>query len=168
MQKRINSYVLQIIAESAGTKGEGVYLIDLKVQDSLRVRKIEVIVDTDTGISIDQCAWLNRRLRERLESNEQIGEDFELTVSSPGLGAPIILPRQYIRHCGKLMKVTYSHDDVQVGFKGRLLRTLLSEESRLSIVMMPEKRKKKSDQFTAEEITIYLHKVICAVPEVEL
>ncbi|TLU51174.1 MAG: ribosome maturation factor RimP, partial [Chlorobium sp.] len=90
MLERIRNCVLQIIAESIGTRGEGAYFIDLKVKGTERNRKIELLVDADDGIRIHQCAYLSRRLRERLEGDEEllelIGENFDLVVSSPGLG----------------------------------------------------------------------------------
>ncbi|NTW68361.1 MAG: ribosome maturation factor RimP [Chlorobiaceae bacterium] len=173
MQERIRSCVLQIIDGSVGTRGEGAYLVDLKVKGPQRARKIEIVVDDDSGVRIDQCAWLNRRLRERLEGDEEllamVGEDFEITASSPGLGEPIMLPRQYIRHCGKVLEVTYSDDGgVERELKGRLLRVSLSEESRQHIVIMPEKNKKKGATPNREEVTLYLDQVSRAVPVAEL
>jgi ribosome maturation factor RimP len=175
MQERINNCVLRILAESSGTRGEGAYLVDLKVKGPQRARKIEILIDDDSGVRIDQCAWLSRRLRERLESDEEqelldmVGEDFEITVSSPGLGEPLMLSRQYIRHCGKLLQVTFTDPEgVHRELNGRLLRVSLSEESRPHIVILPKKNKIKGDQSKTEEVILYLDQVIRAVPEAEL
>jgi ribosome maturation factor RimP len=173
MQERIKNCVLQIIAESSGTRGEGAYLVDLTVKGPQRARKIEILIDDDSGVRIDQCAWLSRRVRERLEGDEEllemVGEDFEITVSSPGLGEPIRLPRQYIRHSGKLMQVTYTDAEGEHReLKGHLLQVSLSEDSRPHIVIMPEKNKKKGDQSKTEGVTLYLDQVVRAVPEAEL
>ena len=72
MQERIRNCVLQIIAESAGTRGEGAYFIDVTVKGSERHRKIEVLLDADDGIRIHQCAYFSRRLRERLEGDDEL------------------------------------------------------------------------------------------------
>jgi ribosome maturation factor RimP len=173
MQERINNCVLQIIADAQGTRGEGIYLVDLKVKGPQRSRKIEILLDDDSGIRVDQCAWLSRRVRERLEGDEElldmVGEDFEITVSSPGLGEPLKLPRQYLRHSGKTMEVTYTDaEDAEKVLKGHLVLVSLSEESRPYIVIMPEKNKKKGDQSKTEGVTLYLDQVIRAVPEAEL
>ena len=144
MQERIRNCVLQIIAESVGTRGEGAYFIDVTVKGSERHRKIEVLVDADDGIRIHQCAYLSRRLRERFEGDDEllelVGENFDLVVSSPGLGEPIVLPRQYVRHTGKFMRVTYSDDaGEEVELEGHLKDVLLSDDERSWIVMLPKK-----------------------------
>ncbi|NTW11386.1 MAG: ribosome maturation factor RimP, partial [Chlorobiaceae bacterium] len=109
MQERIRHYVLQVIEES-----RGIYLVELRLKGSRQSRKIEITLDTDSGIRIDECARFSRRLRALLESDAELvaetGDDFELTVASPGLGEPLKLERQYIRHSGKPMRVTYTDD----------------------------------------------------------
>ncbi|MEI6639688.1 MAG: ribosome maturation factor RimP [Chlorobium sp.] len=173
MQKRISNCLLQIIAESAGTRGEGAYLIDVKVKGKGSGRKIEILMDADSGIRIHQCAWFGRRIREMIEGDEElqelIGENFDLMVSSPGLGEPIIIHRQYIRHIGKLLSLRYTDlSGVQTELRGHLREVSLSEESRSWITVEPEKGKKKGSQLVAGSIMLYLDQVISAVPEAEL
>ena len=173
MQERINNCVLQIIAESAGTRGEGAYLVDVSVKGKGSGRKIEVLLDADTGIRIQQCAWFSRRLREKIEGDddllERVGENFDVMVSSPGLGEPIRLRRQYIRHTGKLLSVKYTDQGgAESELRGHLQAVSLSEDGRSWIIIMPEKSRKKGTQTALEGITLYLAQVICAVPEAEL
>ena len=173
MQERIRNCVLQIIAESAGTRGEGAYFIDVTVKGSERHRKIEVLLDADDGIRIHQCAYFSRRLRERLEGDDEllelVGENFDLVVSSPGLGESIVLPRQYLRHVGKFMRVTYRDEGgEEVELQGHLKDVLLSDDERRWIVMVPEKNKKKGQQPKVEEIRLYLDQVVRAVPDAEI
>ena len=173
MQERISNCVLQVIEESEGTRGEGVYLIDLKVKGKASGRKIEILMDADSGIRIHQCAYLSRRIREKLEGDDEllelIGENFDLMVSSPGLGEPIIISRQYIRHLGKLLQISYIDSlGEQAELRGHLQEVSLSEESEARIVIMPEREKRNKQQPKTEGITLYLNKVIRAVPEAEL
>ena len=173
MQERVRNCVLQIIADSVGTRGEGAYFIDATVKGSLKSRKIEVLVDADDGIRIHQCAYLSRRIRERIEGDDElldlIGENFDLVVSSPGLGEPIILSRQYVRHVGKFMRVTFTDEKGdQIELNGHLQDVLLSEDQRSWIVMMPEKNKKKVHQPILEGIRVYLDQVTRAVPDAEI
>ncbi len=173
MQERIRNCVLQIIAESVGTRGEGTYFIDVTVKGSERHRKIEVLVDADDGIRIHQCAYLSRRLRERFEGDDEllelVGENFDLVVSSPGLGEAIVLPRQYVRHIGKFMRVTYRDEGgEEVELEGHLKEVLLSDDERRWIVMLPKKSIKKGHQPKVEEIKLYLDQVVRAVPDAEI
>ena len=173
MQERIKNCVSQVIAESAGTRGEGAYLIDVKVKGKGSGRKIEVLMDADIGIQIHQCAYVSRRIREKLEADDEllelVGENFDLMVSSPGLGEPIIISRQYIRHVGKLLLLTYADEHGEpVELAGHLQEVSFSDESAPYIVIMPEKNKKKGQQSKTEVVTLYLNQVIRAVPEAEL
>lgn len=173
MQERITNCVSGIIAESVGTRGEGAYLVDIKVKGKGNGRKIEILIDADIGIRIHQCAWLSRRVREQIESDEEllelIGENFDLIVSSPGLGEPILLPRQYIRHIGKLLQVTYSDSAGEPAeLTGHLQEVSLLDESGANIVIMPETNKKRGQQPKIDCVTLYLNQVIRAVPEAEL
>jgi ribosome maturation factor RimP len=173
MQERIRNCVSQVIAESDGTRGEGAYLIDIKVKGKASSRKIEVLMDADIGIRIHQLAYMSRRIREKLEADddllELVGENFDLMVSSPGLGEPIIIPRQYIRHIGKLLRITYADSQGEpVELAGHLQEVSLLDESGANIVIMPEKNKKRGQQSKADCVTLYLNQVIRAVPEAEL
>lgn len=173
MQERIRNCVSRVIAESVGTRGEGAYLIDIKVKGKASARKIEILMDADIGIRIHQCAYVSRRVREQIEGDDEllelIGENFDMIVSSPGLGEPIIIPRQYIRHVGKLMLVTYGGVDGEpVELAGHLQEVSLLEESAPYIVIMPQKNKKRGQQSKIEAVTLYLNQIIRAVPEAEL
>ena len=173
MQEGIRNCVLRVIAESVGTRGEGAYLIDIKVKGKASARKIEILLDADDGIRIHQCAYVSRRVREQIEADEEllelIGENFDMIVSSPGLGEPIIIPRQYIRHVGKLLQVTFAGPDGEsVELSGHIQEVSFSEESEPYIVIMPEKSKKRGQQPKTEAVTLYLNQIIRAVPEAEL
>ena len=173
MQERINNCVTEVLAETAGTRGEGAYLIDINVKGKGSGRKIEILMDADDGIRIHQCAYISRRVRERIEGDddllELVGENFDLMVSSPGLGEPIIIPRQYIRHVGKLLQVTYADSNGEpVELVGHLQEVSLLDENGAKIVIMPEQKKKKGQQPKTEAVTLYLNQVIRAIPEAEL
>ena len=173
MQERIRNCVSRVIAESVGTRGEGAYLIDIKVKGKASARKIEILMDADVGIRIHQCAYVSRRVREQIEADDEllelIGENFDMIVSSPGLGEPIIIPRQYIRPIGQLLRVTCAVQDGEpVELAGHIQEVSLSEESAPYIVIMPEKNKKRGQQSKTEAVTLYLNQIIRAVPEAEL
>jgi ribosome maturation factor RimP len=173
MQERISNHIVEIIGVSLGTKGEGAYLISVVVKGKGSSRKIEVLMDDDSGIRIQQCAWFSRRIREKIEGDDEllelVGENFDLMVSSPGLGEPIIIQRQYLRHIGKLLRITYTDDlGEQKELLGHLHEVELSEERGGRLVILPEKSKKRATKATTESVTLYLDQVKCAVPEAAL
>jgi ribosome maturation factor RimP len=64
--------------------------------------KFLVEVDSPEGISIGQCEDLNRYLNKMLDNENN---EFELTVSSPGLERPFKVVEQYRKNINRELKV---------------------------------------------------------------
>jgi len=172
MEEKIKRCILKVLESSAGTRGEGVYLVRLQVKGAGRHRKIGVLLDSDAGIRIDQCSFFSRRIRELLETDVEppllTGEDFDLEVSSPGLGEAIIVPRQYIRHTGRLLRVVYTGEQgEEVTLTGRLLRVIMADDSVTSLELALLKTGKKKTGVGQELIELESGRIVRAVPEVE-
>jgi len=85
-----------------------VFLVDVNVRGQTGSRVVEVYVDTDEGVSVEQCAEVSRALSEKLDEKEDlIRGAYRLNVSSPGIDRPLQLKRQYPRHIGRQLQVTY-------------------------------------------------------------
>lgn len=173
MEEKIKACVLQVLESAAGTKGEGVYLVRVRVKGAGKQTKIEILLDSDAGIRIDQCSFFSRRIRELLENEGGTpvldGEDFDLMVSSPGLGEPILMPRQYLRHIGRLLRVSYTgelHEENIV--TGRLRQILKTGGEITALVLLPVKTGKKGSGNVQEPIELTLDRIVRAVPEAEL
>jgi len=80
-------------------EGTDFFLVEVKVD---RKNRIAVYLDRDQGISIDDCAGISRSLESRLD---RTSEDFELTVSSPGLDTPFRVIEQYRKNVGNNVRV---------------------------------------------------------------
>jgi ribosome maturation factor RimP len=63
---------------------------------------IDIVLDSDTSVSIDACAKLNRAIGDRFDRDE---EDYSLTVASAGIGEPLKLVRQYKKLVGESVEV---------------------------------------------------------------
>lgn len=63
---------------------------------------IELLIDSDTSVSIDACAELNRALEAELDRDS---EDFSLTVASAGIGSELRSIRQYRKLVGSSIEV---------------------------------------------------------------
>jgi len=101
-----------------------------------------VFVDAVDGLDVNACVAISRHIEGSLDREE---EDFELEVSSPGLTEAYQHPLQYKKNVGREVKVITNEGDTM---KGKLL-----EFSGESIIVMPEKKKKKEQ---AEPVTILL------------
>jgi ribosome maturation factor RimP len=170
MEQKIRKAIDEAIAEVLAGTGEEIYLVEAAIRGG--GRKIELTVDTDRGISIDLCAKLSRRVRERLESDEEFeplaGGDFDLMVSSPGIGEPIRVSRQYRRHLGRLFKVAYlDSEEERQEAAGRLLEAVI-EGDEPRIVLEPVTSAKKKKKAEVPPLTLRLADIVKATVQIEL
>ncbi|MCX6137439.1 MAG: ribosome maturation factor RimP [Ignavibacteriales bacterium] len=85
----------------------GAYLVEVTIRGERGTKILEVFADTDTGISADELTQISRALSAELDRVDPIPGKYRLEVSSPGLGRPLKLPRQYLRNIGRHVAVTY-------------------------------------------------------------
>ncbi len=67
--------------------------------------KLLVLVDSDTGLTIDDCARISRKLSIELENRDYFDSNYLLEVSSPGIDQPLQLIRQYLKNIGKKLRI---------------------------------------------------------------
>ena len=77
--------------------------VETKVHEHGRV---EVYLDSDTGIDLATCQRVSRALEAHLDETGLLGEKYTLEVSSPGSKHPMRLPRQFPKHVGRTLDVT--------------------------------------------------------------
>ena len=81
------------------TQMPDVFLVQVKIKPT---NNIKVYLDADDGLRIDRCASINRALYKQLtELNRYPDGNFSLEVSSPGIGEPLLLHRQYMKNIGR-------------------------------------------------------------------
>ena len=95
--------VEQLIAE--GIEGTEIYVVNLTVSSS---NDINVLLDSDSGLSLADCRTVSRAIEFNLDREE---EDFSLTVASAGIGEPLVL-RQYMKNVGRKVAVTLNDGEV--------------------------------------------------------
>jgi ribosome maturation factor RimP len=150
LDELIHQAIGESIADLSAATGGEIYVVEAAIRAG--GRKIELTVDTDKGVSIDQCARLSRAIRARLEACEEntmlADGDFDLMVSSPGIGEPIMVQRQYLRHLGRLIRVNYLDGEGQPKeITGRLLEAAVGAEEpepSITIEAVREGRKKRT------------------------
>jgi ribosome maturation factor RimP len=102
-KKKIEDLIAEAIA------GTDIFLVELKTTPD---NKITVYLDNSTRITIGECAKVNRFLEDRLDRNV---EDYELTVSSPGLDEPFRHILQYKKRIGSQVAVVTKEGQKLVG-----------------------------------------------------
>lgn len=88
------------------------FLIDMNLNVN---NKLEVFVDSDTGIPFSKCQKISRYLEEFIDEEGWLGERYVLEVSSPGVGRPLKMKRQYPKNIGRTMEVTDMEGVKQTG-----------------------------------------------------
>lgn len=96
---------------------EGFDLESLDVSRVGRRGRVKVVVDSDDGVDLDQCAELSHKVSAILDANDDLVGDgpYTLEVSSPGVTRPLTLPRHWRRNVGRLVRVVLSDGDVVTG-----------------------------------------------------
>ena len=83
---------------------------------------IEILADTDSGIRLNEIIALSRAIAEKLP--EGITERYSIEVSSPGVGKPLMLHRQYVNNIGRLAQISLKDGSI---ITGRILKVTDAE-----------------------------------------
>lgn len=111
--------------------GTGSFIVEIKLKP---VNNITVLVDNEQGITLSECAGLNRFLEKELDRTV---EDFSLEISSPGLGQPFKVKEQYRKYTGKKVDVILKDGRKYTGIllgtveSGIKLEETVNKESRI-------------------------------------
>ncbi|MDR1055180.1 MAG: ribosome assembly cofactor RimP [Prevotellaceae bacterium] len=144
----IDQQLIKNIVEN-GIKGSDKFIVDIKITPG---NTIEVALDSDTGISIDDCVAVSRYIEASLNRDE---EDFELTVYSAGLSEPLKLLRQYRKHLGKEVEVLLKSSNKIKGVLSAVNEEAIEVNYQVKELIEGKKRKQsvnKTDRFKFDEI----------------
>lgn len=88
-------------------RGVGLDLEDVAVTPAGRRRLVRVVVDGDTGVSLDAVAQVSTAVSAALDGSDALGDSpYVLEVTSPGVDRPLREPRHWRRAVGRLVSVT--------------------------------------------------------------
>ena len=110
----VENRVKELIEEKISDRPE-LFLVEVKM---LPNNKLIIHVDGDEGISIQDCAAISRHVGFHLEEENTKEKAYNLEVSSPGVGEPLKLTRQYRKNVGRDLGVKLK-DGIQK--EGKLL-----------------------------------------------
>ena len=118
MTARLTGWVEPAVAAA------GYDLEELVVRPAGQRSVVRVVVDRDSGVSLDDVAQLSRSLSELLDAqDEALGRSpYVLEVTSPGVDRPLTAPRHWRRNVGRLVTVTAGPDGRRAEVTARVLR----------------------------------------------
>jgi ribosome maturation factor RimP len=94
-------------------EGPAYFLVDLRIKPT---NNIKVFLDGDSGITIEKCVQVNRKLYKKLEESGMFpAGDFSLEVSSAGLDEPLKSLRQYKKNIGRQVEVQFQDGSQKEG-----------------------------------------------------
>ena len=97
----IEKRVIELVEEKIADRSD-LFLVDVKMHSN---GKLIILVDGDKGIGIADCAAISRHVGFHLEEENVVDTAYNPEVSSPGIDAPLSLPRQYVKNVGRQLSI---------------------------------------------------------------
>ncbi len=89
------------------------FLVDVVVKGHKGPKKVLILIDSDKGITIDDCAILSRELSKEFDDSQLFDDSYMLEVSTPGLDQPLRLTRQYHKNIGRRVRVVIQEQTLE-------------------------------------------------------
>lgn len=136
----------QLIAQLVNEVNENtpVFLVDVVIKPTL---KIFVMIDSFEGLLIDDCGRVSKYIESKIDGEKY---DFSLEVSSPGVGNPFKVVKQYEKAIGKNVEIT---NEENKKIQGKLLEISETEvklevkkkKTEIEIISIPFNQIKKTN-----------------------
>jgi ribosome maturation factor RimP len=91
------------------------FVVDIEVGGNAGMRKISILVDSDKGITIEECSKISRSVGHEIEEKNIIDSAYLLEVSSPGVDRPLKSKREYLKNKGRKLAVTLNDSKIIEG-----------------------------------------------------
>ena len=102
-------------------EGLGLTLWDVRFLKEGALWYLRIFIDSDRGVSIDDCENVSRKFSDALDREDFIDEAYVMEVSSPGLLRPLKKDRDFQRNIGKPVEIkTYKAVEGEKEFVGEL------------------------------------------------
>ncbi|WP_158796528.1 ribosome assembly cofactor RimP [Pedobacter sp. L105] len=131
---QVEKRVIELVEEKISDRPE-LFLVEVKM---LPNHKLIIHVDGDEGISIQDCAAISRHVGFHLEEENTIEKAYNLEVSSPGVGEPLKLKRQYQKNIGRDLSVKLAGGEIKEG------KLLAVDEKSITIEAKVKEKGKKA------------------------
>ena len=128
-------------------ESESHFLVQVNVgNEKAKSGIVQILLDSDSGITIEECATYSRKTGKFLEENELFENAYTLEVASPGLDFPLSSERQYLKNIGRSILVDLKSETSPKEGK------LISYQNEILLLEVEEKIKGKKAQIKLIEI----------------
>jgi len=139
-----------------------VFVVDISLKQGKK-SVLSVKIDRDDGITLSDCTKASRKISKWLEDHDPLDFSYTLEVSSPGVGYPLQLKRQYLNNIGRILQVNL-HEGEEV--KGELVS--VQDEKIILNTAFKETKGKKKGKKTAKKEKILLDEAQKAIQYTEI
>ena len=77
------------------------FLVDVELKGDRNKPLYLVYVDTEKGVTLDECTKLSRAIQDEIDFSDDFPEKYRLDVSSPGLETPLQKDFQFAKTLGR-------------------------------------------------------------------
>lgn len=137
-KEKIEDYLRPIL------ESDGYFLVEVDVKP---VNRISALIDSREGVSIDYCTNVSRLLVQFLDRDL---EDFDLEVSSPGVGKPFKVKAQYHKSVDRPLEVML--------LSGLMVKGILRAVDDQFITLAEEKMVRREGKKSKKELQISIHR----------
>lgn len=96
-----------------------IHILDIK--RDVHTNTIRVIVDTEDILTLDRTAGISKEISSFPEMDNLFPGGYQLEVSSPGVGSPLLHPFQYKKNIGRKLGLKVEIDNKKSNVTGKLL-----------------------------------------------
>lgn len=84
---------------------QGAYVLELSAKGSKTRPLLEIIIDTEQGVTHELCREISKKLDAHVETDEYLSGLTGIEVSSPGIDRPLEFVWQYHKHIGRDLRI---------------------------------------------------------------
>lgn len=111
-------------------------VVDVQLTGSRRGTVVRIFVDSEEGVSLEDCARVSRAVGDHFETKGILPGHYILEVSSPGVDRPLKRPADYRRFEGETAQIStyekidgrHNHQGVLAGYREDRREVLLETE----------------------------------------
>ena len=93
--------------------------INVSIFGNSASKNIQIMIESDEGVSIDNCAEVSKLARNIITMEKFIKDDYNIEVSSPGINRPLYNMKDFIKYQGEKVFIELKRNiDNQKRFKG--------------------------------------------------
>ena len=93
--------------------------INVSIFGNSASKNIQIMIESDVGVSIDNCAELSKLARNIITMEKFIEDDYNIEVSSPGINRPLYNVKDFIKYQGEKVFIELKRNiNNQKRFKG--------------------------------------------------